>query len=382
MIKVLISFGTRPEAIKMAPVIECLKKVNRFDVKVLVTAQHREMLDQVLEVFKIIPDFDLNLMKANQSLNQLSANILQNMDSIYQNFKPHIVLVHGDTLSAFVVAQSAFYNQIDMGHVEAGLRNYNLKSPWPEEGNRQLISKISNLHFAPTELAAECLTKENIQLNNIYITGNTVVDALLSVSNQILSVSNQILPLPVKYDGSDLKLNKKIKKILITGHRRENFGQGFINICQAIKDLALKYPTIEFIYPVHLNPNVKDIVFSYLSDIKNIILLPPQSYLEFINLMKHSYLILTDSGGIQEEAPSLGVPILVMRDTTERQEAIDAGTVKLVGTETAPITFWVETLLENSELYHQMARANNPYGDGTASIKIKQTLLDKYSHTI
>ncbi|PZM17683.1 UDP-N-acetylglucosamine 2-epimerase (non-hydrolyzing) [Acinetobacter baumannii] len=341
MIKVLISFGTRPEAIKMAPVIQCLKKDNRFDVKVLVTAQHREMLDQVLEVFKITPDFDLNLMKANQSLNQLSANILQNMDSIYQNFRPHILLVHGDTLSAFVVAQSAFYNQIDIGHVEAGLRTYNLKSPWPEEGNRQLISKISNLHFAPTELAAECLKKENIQLDNIYITGNTVVDALLSVSDQIL-------PLPIKYNGSKWNLDEKIKKILITGHRRENFGQGFINICQAIKDLALKYPAIEFIYPVHLN----------------------------------SYLILTDSGGIQEEAPSLGVPILVMRDTTERQEAIDAGTVKLVGTETASITFWVETLLENSELYHQMARANNPYGDGTASIKIKQILLDKYSHTI
>jgi len=375
MIKVLISFGTRPEAIKMAPVIQCLKKDNRFDVKVLVTAQHREMLDQVLEVFKITPDFDLNLMKANQSLNQLSANILQNMDGIYQNFKPHILLVHGDTLSAFVVAQSAFYNQIDVGHVEAGLRTYNLKSPWPEEGNRQLISKISNLHFAPTDLAAACLKKENIQLSDIYITGNTVVDALLSVSNQIL-------PLPVKYNGSKLNLDKKIKKILITGHRRENFGQGFINICQAIKDLALKYPTVEFIYPVHLNPNVKDIVFNYLSDIENIILLPPQSYLEFINLMKHSYLILTDSGGIQEEAPSLGVPILVMRDTTERQEAIQAGTVKLVGTETNSIIFWVEKLLENSELYHQMATANNPYGDGTASVEIKQILLNRYSYTI
>lgn len=281
------------------------------------------------------------------------------MDRVYQDYKPQIVLVHGDTLSAFVVAQSAFYSQIDIGHVEAGLRTFNLKSPWPEEGNRQLISKISSLHFAPTELAATCLKQENIGSDKIFITGNTVIDTLLSVSGQDL-------PLPLQYDGTEFPLQGNTKKILITGHRRENFGQGFINICLAIKDLALKNPLVEFIYPVHMNPNVKDTVFEILRGIDNISLLPPQSYFEFVNLMKNSYLILTDSGGVQEEAPSLGIPVLVMRDTTERQEAVDAGTVKLVGTTEQSIKLWVEKLLEDRDLYHKMSNANNPYGDGQA----------------
>lgn len=371
MIKVLVSFGTRPEAIKMAPLIQCLRKDCRFEVKVLVTAQHREMLDQVLEAFNIKPDFDLNLMQKNQSLNILSANILKAMDRVYQDYKPQIVLVHGDTLSAFVVAQSAFYSQIDIGHVEAGLRTFNLKSPWPEEGNRQLISKISSLHFAPTELAATCLKQENIGSDKIFITGNTVIDTLLSVSGQDL-------PLPLQYDGTEFPLQGNTKKILITGHRRENFGQGFINICLAIKDLALKNPLVEFIYPVHMNPNVKDTVFEILRGIDNISLLPPQSYFEFVNLMKNSYLILTDSGGVQEEAPSLGIPVLVMRDTTERQEAVDAGTVKLVGTTEQSIKLWVEKLLEDRDLYHKMSNANNPYGDGQASLRIKEILIEKY----
>lgn len=372
MIKVLFSFGTRPEAIKMAPLIQCLKQDSRFEVKVLVTAQHREMLDQVLEAFNIDTDFDLNLMQKNQSLNKLSANILNSMDEVYEKYKPHIVLVHGDTLSAFVVAQSAFYNQIDIGHIEAGLRTYNLKSPWPEEGNRQLISKIANLHFAPTELAALCLEEEKIKSENIFITGNTVIDALLSTSEQKL-------PLPKNYDGSEFVFTNYTKKILITGHRRENFGQGFINICRAIKDLAIKNPQIEFIYPVHMNPNVKNTVFDILKSITNISLLPPQSYFEFVNLMKNSDLILTDSGGIQEEAPSLGIPVLVMRDTTERQEAIDAGTVKLVGTTESSIKFWVEKLLVDNDFYQKMSQSNNPYGDGKASLRIKEVLLQHYS---
>lgn len=372
MIKVLFSFGTRPEAIKMAPLIQCLKQDPRFEVKVLVTAQHREMLDQVLEAFNIDTDFDLNLMQKNQSLNKLSANILNSMDEVYEEYKPHIVLVHGDTLSAFVVAQSAFYNQIDIGHIEAGLRTYNLKSPWPEEGNRQLISKIASLHFAPTELASLCLQEEKIKSESIFITGNTVIDALLSTSEQEL-------PLPKNYDGSEFVFKNYTKKILITGHRRENFGQGFINICRAIKDLAIKNPQIEFIYPVHMNPNVKNTVFDILKGITNISLLPPQSYFEFVNLMKNSDLILTDSGGIQEEAPSLGVPVLVMRDTTERQEAIDAGTVKLVGTTELSIKFWVEKLLVDNDLYQKMSQSNNPYGDGKASLRIKDILLQHYS---
>ncbi|MGE8561426.1 MAG: non-hydrolyzing UDP-N-acetylglucosamine 2-epimerase [Acinetobacter sp.] len=371
-INVLVAFGTRPEAIKMAPVVKVLQADISFNAKVLVTAQHREMLDQVLNVFDIHPDFDLDIMKPNQTLSQLSARILGKMDNVFQEFRPDIVLVHGDTLTAFVVAQSAFYNQIDIGHVEAGLRTYNLKSPWPEEGNRQLISRIARLHFAPTTISSQSLISEGLKQEDIFITGNTVIDALLSVANQ------NDLPLPKRSEELILELNSNEKIILITGHRRENFGDGFKNICLALKQLAETNPAVKFIYPVHLNPNVKNVVNSYLSNVKNIALIPPQSYLEFVNLMKHSYIILTDSGGIQEEAPSLGIPVLVMRDTTERPEAVSAGTVKLVGTDQNSIISNVQTLLDDEELYRSMSEASNPYGNGYAANQIADILKQTY----
>ncbi|MGX5699682.1 non-hydrolyzing UDP-N-acetylglucosamine 2-epimerase [Acinetobacter kookii] len=371
-INVLVAFGTRPEAIKMAPVVKALQADISFNAKVLVTAQHREMLDQVLDVFNIKPDFDLDIMKPNQTLTQISSSILGKMDEVFNEFRPDIVLVHGDTLTAFVVAQSAFYNQIDIGHVEAGLRTYDLKSPWPEEGNRQLISRIAKLHFAPTKISYQSLISEGLKQENIYITGNTVIDALLSV------VSQDDLPLPKLSDELFLQLDPKEKIVLITGHRRENFGDGFKNICLALKQLAQHNPKVKFIYPVHLNPNVKNVVNSYLSDINNIALILPQSYLEFVNLMKHSYIILTDSGGIQEEAPSLGIPVLVMRETTERPEAISAGTVKLVGTDQNSIISNVQALLDDEELYRSMSEASNPYGNGYAANQIADILKQTY----
>ena len=371
-IKVLIAFGTRPEAIKMAPLVKALQDDLSFDIRVLVTGQHREMLDQVLKVFDITPDFDLNLMAPNQTLSILASKILYKMDDIYSQFRPTIVLVHGDTLSAFVIAQSAFYNKINIGHVEAGLRTYNLQSPWPEEGNRQLISKIANLHFSPTKLASQCLLNEGISREAVIITGNTVIDALYSVIDQAK------LALPKNLDGSYFVFSESRKLILITGHRRENFGDGFKNICLAIRELSIEYPNVDFVYPVHLNPNVQLVVNEYLGNLDNVFLLPPQSYLEFINLMKHSYIILTDSGGIQEEAPSLGVPVLVMRDTTEREEAVTAGTVKLVGASQKSITENVKLLLTDSKLYQSMSEANNPYGDGTASHQISHALKNYY----
>lgn len=371
-INVLVAFGTRPEAIKMAPVVKALQADISFKAKVLVTAQHREMLDQVLNVFDIHPDFDLDIMKPNQTLSQLSARILDKMDDVFQEFRPDIVLVHGDTLTALVVAQSAFYNQIDIGHVEAGLRTYNLKSPWPEEGNRQLISRIARLHFSPTSISSQSLINEGLKQEDIFITGNTVIDALLSVA------SKNNLPLPKLSEELFLKLNSNEKMVLITGHRRENFGDGFKKICLALKQLAETNPTVKFIYPVHLNPNVKNVVNDYLSDVKNIALIPPQSYLEFVNLMKHSYIILTDSGGIQEEAPSLGIPVLVMRDTTERPEAVSAGTVKLVGTDQNSIISNVQALLDDEELYRSMSAASNPYGNGHAANQIIDILKQTY----
>ncbi|CAM4357935.1 non-hydrolyzing UDP-N-acetylglucosamine 2-epimerase [Acinetobacter pragensis] len=371
-INVLVAFGTRPEAIKMAPIVKALKADEKINIKVLVTAQHREMLDQVLNTFEITPDFDLNVMSPNQTLSQISARILSQMDEVFSQFRPEIVLVHGDTLTAFVVAQSAFYNQIDIGHVEAGLRTNNLKSPWPEEGNRQLISRLASLHFSPTKVAKENLITEGIKLEKIFITGNTVVDALLSVANK------DNLPSPKLSEELflDLKLLKRM--VLITGHRRENFGIGFKNICLALQKLAELNPAVQFIYPVHLNPNVKNVVNGYLSDIQNILLIPPQSYLEFVNLMKHSYLILTDSGGIQEEAPSLGIPVLVMRDTTERPEAVEAETVKLVGTSQNGIISNVQALLDDKNLYNSMSEASNPYGDGKSSGKIVEIIKKTY----
>lgn len=372
-IKVLVAFGTRPEAIKMAPVIKALHADSNFDAKVLVTAQHREMLDQVLEVFNIKPDFDLDIMEPNQTLSKISARILAKMDDLFSEFRPDIVLVHGDTLTAFVVAQAAFYNQIDIGHVEAGLRTHNLKSPWPEEGNRQLISRIANLHFAPTEISRKSLIDEGLKSDSIYITGNTVIDALLGVAER------KDLPLPKLSDELSLTFENEERIVLITGHRRENFGEGFKNICLALKELAESNPNVKFIYPVHLNPNVKNVVNNYLSNIKNIILISPQPYLEFVNLMKHSHIILTDSGGIQEEAPSLGIPVLVMRDTTERPEAVTAGTVKLIGADQSNIVYMVQALLNDDGLYRTMSEASNPYGNGSSAKEIVSILKKCYN---
>jgi UDP-N-acetylglucosamine 2-epimerase (non-hydrolysing) len=373
MIKVLLAFGTRPEAIKMAPLVSCLKQDANFDVKVMVTAQHRQMLDQVLEVFDLIPDYDLDVMSQNQTLAMSASKILLGTEQVLKEFQPDLVLVHGDTLSAFVVAQSAFYQQINIGHVEAGLRTYDLSSPWPEEGNRQLISRIATLHFAPTQRSYEALVAEGIQVTQIEITGNTVIDALMQIQSRDL-------PLPKGIHGEDLIFSQSRKKILITGHRRENFGEGFKNICLAIQELAEKYRDIDFIYPVHLNPNVKNTVSEYLDQIENVYLIPPQGYEEFIYLMKHSFIILTDSGGIQEEAPGLGIPVLVMRNTTERQEAVDAGTVKLVGVTKNNIVDSVSRLVEQPKQYQAMQESVNPYGIGDASQRIKMKILDFYNH--
>ena len=372
MIKVLICFGTRPEAIKMAPLVACFQQDDRFDSKVMVTAQHREMLDQVLNVFDLTPDYDLDVMAPNQSLAMVASKILLGTDQVLQDFQPDMVLVHGDTLSAFIVAQAAFYRQIDIGHVEAGLRTYNLKSPWPEEGNRQLISRLAQLHFAPTQRAFDALRSEGIDAQQITITGNTVIDALMQIQQRDL-------PLPKDVQGQLIQFDDARRKILITGHRRENFGEGFKNICLAIRSLAHKYPEIDFIYPVHLNPNVRTVVAEYLDHIVNVHLIPPQGYEEFIYLMKHSFIILTDSGGIQEEAPSLGVPVLVMRNTTERQEAVDAGTVKLTGVSQQNIVNAVSELVEDPQLYRAMQDSKNPYGLGDASVQIKASILQYYA---
>lgn len=372
MIKVLICFGTRPEAIKMAPLVACFQQDDRFDSKVMVTAQHREMLDQVLNVFDLTPDYDLDVMAPNQSLAMVASKILLGTDQVLQDFQPDMVLVHGDTLSAFIVAQAAFYRQIDIGHVEAGLRTYNLKSPWPEEGNRQLISRLAQLHFAPTQRAFDALRSEGVDAQQIAITGNTVIDALMQIQQRDL-------PLPKDAQGQLIQFDDARRKILITGHRRENFGEGFKNICLAIRSLAHKYPEIDFIYPVHLNPNVRTVVAEYLDHIVNVHLIPPQGYEEFIYLMKHSFIILTDSGGIQEEAPSLGVPVLVMRNTTERQEAVDAGTVKLIGVSQQNIVNAVSTLIEDQHAYRAMQDSENPYGLGDASVQIKASILQYYA---
>lgn len=360
--KVLISFGTRPEAIKMAPLVLALRKDSRFYTKVLVTAQHREMLDQVLDIFKITPDYDLNLMSHNQSLTQLASNILTKTDPILKSFEPDIVLVHGDTLSANIVAQCAFFNQTDIAHIEAGLRTNNLKSPWPEEANRQIISRISTLHFAPTTESANNLLRENISKDKVYTVGNTVIDALLHVSKSIPSLPHE----------------NQLKNILVTCHRRENFGSSFEQICLAIKQIAITRKDVNITFPVHKNPYVQEIVYQILSDINNVSLVVPQDYYNFIKLMKSSYLILTDSGGIQEEAPSLGKPVLVMRNTTERQEAVNAGTVKLVGADLKGITTSVYELLDNHELYKKMANSQNPYGNGNSAQEIVNILASYY----
>jgi len=378
MKKILTVFGTRPEAIKMAPLIKQIEKYKDFfEMKVCVTAQHREMLDQVLNIFDINPDYDLNIMKKNQDLYDVTSNILLGMKTVVEDFKPDLVLVHGDTTTTFAATLASFYKKIDIGHIEAGLRTGNIYSPWPEEANRKLTAILATYHFAPTQIAKDNLIKEGIKADNIIVTGNTVIDALFFVLEKIKSDKNLEKTILEKLKTQIESLSViNSKFILITGHRRENFGKGFINICEAIKDLAIKYPQINFIYPIHLNPNVRKPVNEILSKLKNVFLIEPLDYLPFIYLMDKSYLILTDSGGIQEEAPSLGKPVLVMRDTTERPEAVKAGTVKLVGTNKEKIINTVSELIDNKNEYNKMSRAVNPYGDGKASYKIVEFLKE------
>lgn len=377
--KILSIFGTRPEAIKMAPLALALNDDSRFEAKVCVTGQHREMLDQVLALFDIKPDFDLNIMKPGQDLTDITAAILQGMKCIFQQFKPDMVLVHGDTATTFATTLAAYYQQIPVGHVEAGLRTGNLYSPWPEEANRKLTGALAQLHFAPTQNSGDNLRNEGVSEDNIFITGNTVIDALLNIVDRLASdeALYQTASEPTQF------LDPARKLILVTGHRRESFGDGFERICQALKTIAEQNPDIDIVYPVHLNPNVQEPVNRLLSEIKNIYLIKPLDYLPFVHLMSRAYIILTDSGGIQEEAPSLGKPVLVMRDTTERPEAVSAGTVRLVGTDSTIIINEINRLLMDEGAYKEMSIAHNPYGDGKACARIIET-LNNYSiqHTL
>ncbi|WP_152055355.1 non-hydrolyzing UDP-N-acetylglucosamine 2-epimerase [Aliarcobacter butzleri] len=369
MKKVLLIFGTRPEAIKMAPLTKAFQNEKDIQLKVCVTAQHREMLDQVLDIFDIKPDYDLNIMKAGQDLFDVTSNVLLGLRSILNDFNPDIVLVHGDTTTTSSASLAAYYNKIKVGHIEAGLRTNDIYSPWPEEANRQITGVLANYHFAPTTTSANNLLKENKNPNDIIVTGNTVIDALFLALDKIennLDLENKIInSLNTQYI---LKSSRKI--ILVTGHRRENFGEGFINICEALKTIAINNPDIDIVYPVHLNPNVQKPVKEILKNISNIYLIEPLQYECFIYLMNKSYFIITDSGGVQEEAPSLGKPVLVMRNTTERPEAVDAGTVKLVGTNKEVIIREAQKLIDNRKEYEQMSKAHNPYGDGLASERI------------
>lgn len=365
MVKNLIVFGTRPEAIKMAPLVqEFQKNSDFFETKVCVTAQHREMLDQVISFFEIKPDFDLNLMKANQNLFSLTADIITSIQPILESYKPDFVYVHGDTTTTMAVSIASFYAGAKVCHVEAGLRTNNIRSPFPEEVNRQVTGRIADYHFAPTEISRNNLLQENVNPNHILITGNTVIDALLSSAEKVEAHSSDEL------ERVKAILSADKKTILVTGHRRENHGQGFINICEALKDIALQRPDVQIIYPVHLNPNVQKPVYEILGNIENISLIEPLSYPSFVWLMNKAFLIITDSGGVQEEAPSLGKPVLVMRDTTERPEAVDAGTVILVGTDKDKIINSTLELLNNQDKYKKMSELNNPYGDGKACSKI------------
>jgi len=369
--RVLTVFGTRPEAIKMAPLVDALAKDERFDAKVCVTAQHREMLDQVLELFEISPDYDLNIMKVGQTLNEVTARVLLELKPVLQDFKPDLVLVHGDTATTFAASLAAYYEQIDVAHIEAGLRTGSIYSPWPEEGNRKLTGALTKYHFAPTETSRQNLLEENYSAKSIYVTGNTVIDALLMIKDKI----NQDDQLNAKLAEQFSMLDTRKKLILITGHRRESFGGGFERICEAISQMAKAYPDVEFVYPMHLNPNVREPVNRLLADLNNVFLIEPLDYLPFVYLMNKAYVLLTDSGGIQEEAPSLGKPVLVMRDTTERPEALNAGTVKLVGTSIETIVAELTTLLSNEDAYKAMSFAHNPYGDGKACARIIDALI-------
>jgi UDP-N-acetylglucosamine 2-epimerase (non-hydrolysing) len=373
--KVMLVFGTRPEAIKMAPLVHRLKaEPETFDVRVCVTAQHRQMLDQVLKVFEIVPDIDLNVMKPGQDLFDVTANVLQGMKGVFGDSKPDAVLVHGDTTTTLATAIAGFYAGVPVGHVEAGLRTHDLNAPFPEEFNRQVASKVTRWHFAPTELSRANLIAERVDDASISVTGNTVIDALHWVLNRVEADSeksaqlaqslNQLLPFNWQSD----------RFVLITGHRRENFGDGFLQICEALRELACRFDRVHFVYPVHLNPNVQKPVRTILADLSNVHLIEPLDYVPFVYLLKHSYLVLTDSGGIQEEAPSLGKPVLVMRDVTERPEAVDAGTVELVGANIERIVAGVTRLLNDESHYSKMSRAHNPYGDGKACERILDVL--------
>jgi UDP-N-acetylglucosamine 2-epimerase (non-hydrolysing) len=377
--KVLLVFGTRPEAIKMAPLVKAFEKETSIISKVCVTAQHREMLDQVLELFDIKPDYDLNLMKPGQDLYDITSNVLLGLKDVLSDFNPDVVLVHGDTTTTSAASLSAFYQQIKVGHVEAGLRTHDIYSPFPEEVNRQITGVLASYHFAPTTTSRDNLLKENKDEKNIIVTGNTVIDALFLALEKIKNNSeleNKIIQdIESSFKNSQFSiLNSQF--ILVTGHRRENHGQGFINICEALKTIAINNPNIDIVYPVHLNPNVQKPVKEILSNISNVHLIEPLQYEQFIYLMDKSYFIITDSGGVQEEAPSLGKPVLVMRDTTERPEAVEAGTVKLVGTHTETIIKEAQKLLDDTIEYEKMSKAHNPYGDGKACQKIVNFLLN------
>ncbi len=363
--KVLLIFGTRPEAIKMAPVVKAFQNDDAFETKVCLTAQHREMLDQVMDIFNLKADFDLAVMAQNQTLSDITCKIIKGLGKIFKEWRPDIVLVHGDTTTSFAAALAAFYEKITVGHVEAGLRTGNRYSPWPEEMNRCLASELANIHFSPTDKSKNNLIKENIPSEEIIVTGNTVIDALLETIDYIGSNKELIKDMQKRFDY--IHTDKKL--ILVTGHRRENHGDGFLNICKALKTLASR-DDVQIIYPVHLNPNVLKPVHEILGEVEDVHLIEPLDYLSFLYLMKQSYLILTDSGGVQEEAPSLGKPVLVMRDTTERPEAIEAGTVKLVGANTNKIVNTAIELLDDFNIYEKMSKAHNPYGDGKAADRI------------
>ena len=383
MKKVMFVFGTRPEASKMAPLVkEFQKQPKRVETVVCVTGQHREMLDQVLKIFDIKPDYDLNIMKQGQDLYDVTARVLTGMRDVLKEVKPDVVLVHGDTTTSTAAALAAFYQQIPVGHVEAGLRTHNIYSPWPEEMNRLLTGRLATYHFSPTPLSRNNLIKESVDDRNIIITGNTVIDALYWVVDKIKNnkeLDNELEDILSKAGYDVNRLNNGKKLVLITGHRRENFGDGFINMCTAIKDLTVKYPDLDFVYPMHLNPNVRkpihEVFGENLSGLKNMFFIEPLEYLSFVYLMEKSSIVLTDSGGIQEEAPGLGKPVLVMRDTTERPEALDAGTVKLVGTDYNKIVNEVSSLIDDKAAYEKMSKAVNPYGDGLACGRIVNALL-------
>ena len=380
MKKVLLVFGTRPEAIKMAPLVHEFKKhPGQFDTQVCVTGQHREMLDQVLDLFQIVPDYDLNIMRPNQDLYDVTSRVLLGMRDVLKATRPDVVFVHGDTTTSMAAALAAFYQQIPVAHVEAGLRTGNIYSPWPEEMNRSVTGRIAAFNFAPTLCSKQNLMKENASEDTIVVTGNTVIDALHWVVNKIASDGQlqAVVQQEIKALGYDASRCEERRLVLITGHRRENFGEGFLNICHAIAFLAEKYPDVDFVYPMHLNPNVRKPVLEILGKgLSNVLLIEPLQYLQFVFLMEKSYLVLTDSGGVQEEAPGLGKPVLVMRDTTERPEAVDAGTVMLVGADRERIENGVSTLLDDRAIYEKMSKAVNPYGDGLACQRIVSCFID------